>query len=226
VQNWTDEAYAAGRELWGQIHDHGFIRDLRENRLTDRQLAFYFEQNTHYIDSIVRSRAVAGAKAPDVETRDFCMERGPSGKNELQHQIDLLRTLGGDPAAEPAPACHGYTRHLMTIAYSRETVDFLAAFLPCPWSYDEIGSSVEGTLSNPVTSDWMQFYWSEDHHVLVRRHRAIVDRLAADLSAARRRQLLDDYLISLRYEYRFWDMAYRCQRWPSDKCAAPSSGGQ
>jgi thiaminase/transcriptional activator TenA len=217
MPTWTDEAYAAGRPLWLQIHEHPFIRDLRDGRLTDRQLAFYFEQNTHYIDAVVRARAIAGARAPDVETRDFCMERGPSGKNELQHQIDLLGALGGNPDAEPAPACHGYTRHLLTIAYSRETVDFLAAFLPCPWSYDEIGTALEGKLSNPLHRDWMQFYWSEDHHVLCDRQRAIVNRLAASLSDARRQQLLDDYLISLRYEYRFWDMAYQCQGWPSDR---------
>src|SRR5262249_18664014 len=155
-----------GHELWRRIHVHPFIEALRDGTLTNRQLAFYFEQNTHYIDAVVRARAVAGAKAPDIVTRDFCMERGPSGKNELQHQIDLLRPLGGDPTAEPAPACHGYTRHLLTIAFSRDTVDFLAAFLPCPWSYDEIGSSLEGKLSNPVHHEWMQFYWSEGHHDL------------------------------------------------------------
>jgi len=217
MTTWTEEAYAAGRSLWHEIHEHPFLQALRDDALERSQLAFYFEQNTHYIDAVVRARAIAGAKAPDLETRDFCMERGPSGKNELQHQLNLLETLGGSSTAEQAPACHGYTRHLLTIAYSRETVDLLAAFLPCPWSYDEIGMALEGKLRNPIHVDWMQFYWSPDHHDLVRRHRAIVDRLTADLPLARRRQLLDDYLISLRYEYRFWDMAYRCQRWPSDQ---------
>ncbi len=217
MPTWTQEADAAGRELWGRIMEHPFIRDLRDGTLSDDSLRFYFEQNTAYIDAAVRARALAAGKAPDLESRDFCLERGPSGKNELQHQMKLLAALQGRPNAEPAPTCLGYTRHLLTIAHSRDTVDLLAAFLPCPWTYDDIGSSLEKHLKNPLHIDWMQFYWSEDHHLLCRNHRAIVDRLAADLPAARRAQLLDDYLISLKYEYRFWDMAYRCERWPSDR---------
>ena len=214
---WTEEATTAGRELWERILGHPFIQELRDGTLSDQKLRFYFEQNTMYIDAVVRARAIAAGKAPDTETRDFCLERGPSGKNELQHQLDLLATLGGDSAAEPAPTCLGYTRHLLTIAHSRDTVDLLAAFLPCPWSYDEIGSSLENRLSNPLHVDWMRFYWSEEHHLLCDRHRAIVDRLASVLSPRRRAQMLEDYLISLRYEFRFWDMAYRCERWPSDR---------
>jgi thiaminase (transcriptional activator TenA) len=213
---WTGEAAAAGRELWNRIMGHPFIRDLRDGTLSDDKLRFYFEQNTMYIDVAVRARALAAGKAPDLESRDFCLERGPSGKNELQHQMSLLASLKGRPDAEPAPAALGYTRHLLTIAHSRDTVDLLAAFLPCPWTYDDIGTALEHHLKNPVHVDWMQFYWSADHHALVDRHRTIVDRLAAELPASRRAQLLDDYLISLKYEYRFWDMAYRCERWPSD----------
>jgi thiaminase/transcriptional activator TenA len=219
MPGWTQEADVAGRTLWGRIMEHPFIRDLRDGSLDDQKLRFYFEQNTTYIDAVVRARALAAGKAPDIDTRDFCLERGPSGKNELQHQLHLLATLGGSATADPAPACLGYTRHLLTIAYSRDTVDLLAAFLPCPWTYDEIGSSLEKHLKNPLHIDWMQFYWSKEHHVLCDRHRTIVDRLAADLPPRRRAQLLDDYLISLRYELRFWDMAYRCERWPSDRWA-------
>ncbi len=217
MRPWSQEAYDAGRELWQRILQHPFVRELRDGTLPDRSLRFYFEQNTHYIDAAVKARALAAGKAPDIEARDFCLERGPSGKNELQHQMDLLAAFGGDPNAELAPACLGYTRHLLAIAYSRDTIDLLAAFLPCPWTYDEIGSSLEKHLKNRLHINWMQFYWSADHHLLCAHHRAIVDRLAGELSARRRAQLLDDYLISLHYEHRFWDMAYRCERWPSDK---------
>jgi thiaminase/transcriptional activator TenA len=217
MATWSEEAYAAGRELWQRILVHPFIQELRDGTLPNEKLAYYFEQNTFYIDAAVRARALAGAKAPDLETRDFCFERGPSGQNELQHQMDMLAALGGDPDAEIAPTCRGYTFHLLTIAHSRDTVDLLAAFLPCPWSYDEIGTSLVGKLRNPRHQDWWQFYGSQEHHDLCDRHRAIVDRLTADLSPRRRAQLLDDFMLSLQYEYRFWDMAYTRERWPSDR---------
>jgi thiaminase/transcriptional activator TenA len=219
VARWTDEAYAAGRETWQRIHDHPFIQELANGALPNEKLAFYFEQNTHYIDAAVKVRATAGGKAPDIETRDFCLERGPSGKNELQHQLDMLSSLGGNPNAAIAPACHGYTRHMMAIAHSSDTVDLLAAFLPCPWSYDDIGKYLKGKVTKQQHLDWWQFYMSREHNELVDRHRAIVDRLADDLSPRRRAQLLDHFMVSAKYEYWFWDSAYTMERWPSDRIA-------
>jgi thiaminase/transcriptional activator TenA len=217
MATWSEEAYAAGRELWQRILVHPFVRELRDGTLPNEKLAYYFEQNTFYIDAAVRARALAGAKAPDLETRDFCFAPGPSGKNELEHQHAMLAALCGDPNAEIAPTCRGYTLHLLTIAHSRDTVDLLAAFLPCEWTYDEIGASLVGKLRNPLHQQWMGFYGSPEHRDLCNRHREIVDRLAAELPPVRRAQILDDFLLSLKYEYRFWDMAYNLERWPSDR---------
>lgn len=219
VEKWTERAYKAGSEIWRRIHQHPFLKELEAGTLPDEKLRFYFEQNTHYIDAVVKARSLAAGKAPNLAVRDFCLERGPTGKNELQHQLDMLISLGGHPDAEMAPSCHGYTRHLLTIAHSGETVDLLAAFLPCPWSYDEIGTALEGKLRKPLHVEWMQFYWSREHHELCDRHRTFVDELAADLPQRRWEEMLHNYLISLRYEYRFWEMAYTMEQWPSDRLA-------
>jgi thiaminase/transcriptional activator TenA len=44
--------------------------------------------------------------------------------------------------------------------------------------------------------------------------RELVDRLADDSSEAARRRMEEAFLTSSRYEYLFWEMAWRLERWP------------
>ena len=55
---------------------------------------------------------------------------------------------------------------------------------------------------------------SEEHNELVANYRAFVDKYSEGLSDERRQQMLDNFIISTNYEYRFWDMAYNLEQWP------------
>jgi thiaminase len=44
----------------------------------------------------------------------------------------------------PAPVTHGYTRHLLTVAYGGSIADIVAAVLPCQLGYEEIGTALAG----------------------------------------------------------------------------------
>ena len=211
---WTEEAHAAGRELSRRILEHPFIRELRDGTLPGLKFIYYLGQSVHFVDAAVKAGALAAAKAPDRETRDLCLLRGPGGRDEFD-RLDTPQSVRSD-RADAAPTCRGYTLHLLTIAYSRDAVDLLAALLPHRRSYEEIAASLDAKLDPPFRREWMRFYRDPEYSDLVARHRAIVDRLTAELPPGRRAQLLEDYLLSLRYEHRFWDMAYARERWPSD----------
>src|SRR5580765_6369164 len=127
--------------MWQRIYEHPFLIELADGSLPDEKLLFYFEQNVHYIDTVVRCRAVAVAKSTSSEVRDFFLGPIPVFVDELKHQQTMLAKLGGRVNAPIAPACHGYTRHILTLAWSREPVEYFGAFLPCPWTYDLIGRS-------------------------------------------------------------------------------------
>ena len=211
---WTDEARAAVAPVWERIFAHPFLQELRAGTLPDAALRFYFEQNVSYIAAVRRFRAVAAAKAPNDRTYTFCVTpAGPPGHDELQHQYAMLARLGGDPNASMAPACYGYTRHLLTIAWSRPTVDLLAAFLACPWSYDEIGPLLMGALKQESHREWWAFYASRWHNDFCAEYRDVVNELAEELSPEDRSQLLQGFVTSSKYEYWFWEMAYTCESW-------------
>jgi thiaminase/transcriptional activator TenA len=211
--SWTEQALKAVAPLWGAIHEHRFISGLRDGTLPDKSLVFYFEQNVHYIDMVVRCRTVAAAKATSDRERSFFLERTPVIVEELQHQRKMLTALGGDPDATIAPACHGYTRHILALAWSRKPVEYFGAFLPCPLSYDEIGRYLNGRLTKPAHRDWWDFYMSKEHNEMCHRYRAFVDERATELSPAEQNEMLKNFVLSSKYEYWFWDMAYNLETW-------------
>src|SRR4026207_643639 len=108
-ESWTQQARHAVEPLWERILEHPFIAELRAGTLPDEKLIFYFEQNVHYIDTVVRCRAVAVAKSSNPEVRDFFLGPIPVFVDELKHQQTMVQQLGGRPDAPIAPTCHGYT---------------------------------------------------------------------------------------------------------------------
>ena len=43
---------------------------------------------------------------------------------------------------------------------------------------------------------------------------ALLDRLAASASAVEKRRMTELFILSSRYEYLFWEQAYRLESWP------------
>ena len=174
--SWTQHMYDETSQLWERIYRHPFLQDLAAGELSDERLAFYFEQNTHYIDNVVRCRSLATAKAQDEEERLFFLGRTSMVVDELEHQKQMLKAVGGDPAAPMAPTCHAYTRHNLSLAWSKLPVEYLGSFLPCPWTYDEIGIQLRSASLQPETAEWWEFYMSEEHNELCTNYRAYVDK--------------------------------------------------
>ncbi len=112
------------------------------------------------------------------------------------------------------PANHGYTRHLMTLAHQGGTLDVLTGLLPCPWTYDEFAHAIHHKLTQPVAIHWLEWGAGDEHAQIVDDMKAVIDRLSADVSEAKRDELAHAFLTSSRYEYMFWDMAYYEQGWP------------
>jgi thiaminase/transcriptional activator TenA len=106
--------------------------------------------------------------------------------------------------------------HMLATAALGDLGTTAAALLPCPWSYHLIGERLAelGTPRHPVYAEWASFYTSGMLAESTRAWRGFVDEAAeqagAPLLAAMRRA----FQRSSRYEYLFWDAAYRQEQWP------------
>ena len=212
--SWTQYMYEQTKDMWERIYEHPFLKDLAAGTLTDERLACYFEQNIHYHDTAVKCRSIATAKAHNNEIRNFFLGRTPAVVEEMQHQTDMLRRVGGTPGARIAPTCQAYTRHILNLAWTLDPVEYLGSFLPCPWTYDEIGIQLRQAALKGASAEWWEFYMSEEHNELCDNYRAFVDKYSEGLSDERRQLMLDNFIISTNYEYLFWDMAYNLEQWP------------
>ena len=202
-------------DIWSEIQQHPFLTELEEGTLPDEKLRFYFEQNVQYVDAVYRCRLVAASKAPDDRTVDLLTKDWNLEPSEDRQQR-LLEMFGGDPDSMPpmAPACRGYTYHMWYNALAGRTIDWLASFVACPWTYDLIGRRISGNLGEVRREDWMEFYGSQIHHDLMDEFRSAVDRLGAGLDGADRENLLEKWRLGMRYEWMFWDDAYHLRGWP------------
>ena len=114
-----------------------------------------------------------------------------------------------------APANYAYTNHLLVTVERGTFAEGLAAMLPCYWIYWEVGKNLTQRGSkNPAYQRWIHQYSSDDYGKTVRQVLEMMDAEAANLSPAARRRCIDLFVISARYEYLFWDMAWRGETWP------------
>jgi thiaminase/transcriptional activator TenA len=129
-----------------------------------------------------------------------------------------LAGLSTDDAAatEPSPATRAYMDHMLATAALRGLGETVAALLPCPWSYDEIGKRLEGRpeSTNPIYREWVGFYTSGFLRESVRAWRELLEIAAERAGSAERSAMQEAFLLSSRYELGFWDAAYRLEQWP------------
>ena len=117
-----------------------------------------------------------------------------------------------------APVTQAYTRHLLSVAQAGTLAETVAAVLPCYWIYWEVGNRLNSLNSDlpaePLYAEWIQAYSSEGFGAHVEQQLQLIDRLATQATPAEQERLKDYFVQSSRYEYLFWDQAYRQEQWP------------
>ena len=91
----------------------------------------------------------------------------------------------------------------------------IAAILPCFWVYWDVGTAIDRTAAadNPYRA-WIDTYADEGFGESVRRVIGLTDRAADAGSAGTRDAMTEAFVASTRYEWMFWDAAYRLEDWP------------
>ena len=66
----------------------------------------------------------------------------------------------------------------------------------------------------PLYRRWIDTYGGDQFDAVVREVLGLADRVAPALTDAQRRAMRERFVVASRYEWMFWDAAYRLQRWP------------
>lgn len=209
--------------LWQRQREHPFVVALGNGSLPRANFEFYIRQDALFLDELTKTFAYAVTKTAD---HDEMEQFGRFLLNTLTVEAELHRRYGerfgltsGEMAAtHMAPTNYAYTRHLLSIAATGTLPESLTAVLPCAWIYAEVGRHLVGDTppaSDHPYADWLATYASPDFDAVGKWIRERLDARAASLSAEEEARLYEIFLISTRYEWLFWEMAWRLEEWPS-----------
>lgn len=216
----TDEMWREIAPLYAAILEQPFNRELAHGTLSRERFTFYMVQDAHYLAAFARALATTAAKAPTAEAQ---IKLAGSAKDAILVERALhegfLREYGVTPAefaaTPPSPTCSGYADFLVATAYRQPFAVAVAALVPCFQIYHEVGKELHAAAraDNPYQR-WIDTYKDEAFGESVREVLALTDAALAADGPAVRAGMREAYLKAVRYEWMFWDSAYRLEAWP------------
>jgi thiaminase/transcriptional activator TenA len=138
-------------------------------------------------------------------------------------EMDLHRSYAAEfgisegelEATDPSPTTRAYTDFLVRTAALGSFGDIVAALLPCMWGFNETARRLEadGEPDDERYAEWIETYAGEEFTELTDWCLDLMDEVAADAPPDARDRYRELFLTSARYEYRFWDAAWRREDW-------------
>jgi thiaminase (transcriptional activator TenA) len=208
--------------LWQRQLEHPFVVALGNGSLPQTNFEFYIRQDALFLDELTKTFAYAITKTTDHEEME---QFGKFLLSTLLVEADIHRHYGEQfgltpdemAATEMAPTTYAYTRHLLSIAATGTLPELLTAMLPCAWIYAEVGRHLVGNTPPPSShpyANWLVTYASPDFDAVGLWIRERLDVRATSLSPEEEARLHEIFLISTRYEWLFWEMAWHLEEWP------------
>jgi len=213
----------AAAPIWARSHEHPFLRELGNGTLDRERFIHYLRQDYVYLIDYAKLFALGAVKADDLATMAVFSELCHSTLNaEMELHRGYAEKFGisrGELAATvPSPTTVAYTKYMLDAAFQGSLADVVAVLLPCMWSYREIGTALAaepGALDHPLYREWILMYASDEFGKLTDWCIGLMDRLAEGLPERERDRLKERFLAASRFEYLFWDAAYRREGWPA-----------
>jgi len=220
TDSFTGELWQGSAGIYEAILAHPFLDGLADGSLPNKAFAYYVIQDSLYLRQYGHTLAAIASRAPDAHATEM-FARHFIGVVAVEQQLhdSLLSDLGIDPAivegAEMAPTTLAFTSYLLATTRGGSYAEGVGAVLPCYWIYWEVGKELLRRGSpDPRFQRWIDTYSGEDYGEYVREVLDLTNRLAVDLSADERARLHRNFRTASRYEWMFWDMGYRMERWP------------
>jgi len=220
AERFTERLRQKAAGIWEAQHQHPFVRGIGDGTLSLEKFKFWLRQDYRFLIEYARLLAVAAARSPDLET---ITHFATLLKETVETEMNLHRTYAAEFGISreelerelPAPTTQGYTDFLLRVAATGDFAELASALLPCMWAFSEIGQRLAAQLapSDQRYARWIAMYSSKEFAELAQWCRDLLDSLAAGLPERDLRKLETAFLTSSRYEWQFWEMAWKMERW-------------
>lgn len=221
AERFTDRLRQKADAIWEAQYQHPFVRGIADGTLGLERFKFWLRQDYLFLIEYARLLAIAAARSPDLDT---VVRFATLLEETVETEMNLHRAYAAEFQIRPeelerepiAPATRAYTDFLLRVATIGDFAELVGALLPCMWGYSELGQRL---AARPAAGDnryakWIAMYSSREFAELAQWCRDLLDRLAAGLSDRDLLKLEATFLSSSRYEWRFWEAAWKMEQWP------------
>lgn len=221
TKKFTDQLRSRAERIWRAIEHHPFLSELHAGTLPMNRFTYFILQDYVYLLDFAQVLCQGGAKAPDLETLElFCRHALGAVEVERSFHASFGKTLGLSrkqlDAVPKGPITQAYLSHLQAVARSGTLGELVGAVLPCYWIYGEVGKRLYRNRPRKpkIYRQWIETYASEEFWRPVREQMELANRLGAAASGRERKLMTEHFILSSRYEFMFWEQAYRLESWP------------
>ena len=216
----SDDMLAAARPIWDDQLQHPFVRGIADGTLPPERFERWVRQDYLYLKEFARVFAWATAKADRLASMswyaavlDLTLNTEMALHREYAARFGI--TVEELESEEMWPTTRAYTDFLVRTAADGDMADLLAALLPCAWGYAWLGAQLAG-LERPTDqryADWIEQYASAEFQDAAGWLRDETERVAGLVSDVKRERLVKLFVLSSRYEHRFWEMCWTGESW-------------
>ena len=208
--------------IWkAQLH-HPFVVALGKGTLPLQKFRYYILQDARYLEELAKVFAAGAEKAEDADTAirfAQLVEETIIVERSLHESYGKKWKLTAHEmrSTPHSPTNYAYCRHMRSMAQTGTLGETTVVALPCAWVYCEVGQHLlrkgPPKPSHPYR-EWLELYGSPEFANVAKWMRTVVNRCAKTAGKAEKVRMEEAFLISSRYEWMFWDMAWREERWP------------
>lgn len=221
MMKFTEVLRKENNDIFQMIFEHPFVQGIGKGNVPKEAIKHYIKADYEYLSAFMHLYGMAMAKSDSREGIAFFNKQIDFVLNSESHpHINFCDHIGvgynelqGNPL--PPTADH-YVKHMMYHAYTGSLGELIAALLPCPWTYYEIGKMLTEQY-NPSEDhpfyEWISFY--ADPGIVELEMRKKIDVIAEDASANQIKKMKDAFRKSCQLELGFWEMSLTCEEWPS-----------
>jgi thiaminase/transcriptional activator TenA len=217
------ECLAAAGSSWTAAHEHPFVRALADGTLAPAKFKFYQMQDARYLESFADAASFISTRCPlpvdklwfiDAARMALVVEAGL----HAGYGVKLGYTADDIANLTLTPNGRAYQDHMVSAAVRGTLVEALGALTPCPWLYIDLGQHLQremGAVSDDHPyADWLRMYADPGFNEYMANILERLQRFADASDAAARARAVEAFVVSVRYEWMFWDQAWTEQAWP------------
>jgi thiaminase/transcriptional activator TenA len=208
--------------IWEAQLSHPFVVALGDGTLPEQKFKYYILQDARFLGDLSRVFAAGILRAPD---SDSALRFAKLAEETITVERSLHENYGQRWNLTPkqmssipmAPTNYAYTRHMLTVAASGTAAEITVVALPCAWVYCVVGRHLlrKGPpAKNHPYRDWLMLYASPEFAEVQVWMRKKVDQWAKTAGKEELRRMEESFIISSRYEWMFWEMAWNEEQWP------------